>query len=123
MNWYAKVLKQYFVIDGRAQRAEYWYFILFNILISIGCLAIDNLLGTTFNDGKGGILLVVYQLFILIPSFTVSIRRLHDTNHSGWWLLIGIIPIIGAIVLFVFYVLDSDEGSNKFGPNPKLDVN
>lgn len=96
MNWYIKVLNQYFTID--------------------------NLLGTTFNDGKGGILLVIYQLFVLIPSFTVSIRRLHDTNHSGWWLLIGIIPIIGAIVLLIFYIIDSDVGPNKFGPNPKINI-
>jgi uncharacterized membrane protein YhaH (DUF805 family) len=119
MNWYLEVLKKYAVFSGRARRKEYWFFVLFNILISIALGVIDNLTGTY--DAKAGVGLLggLYSLGVLIPALAVSVRRLHDTNRSGWWLLIALIPLIGAIVLLVFMVQDSDPGSNEYGPNPK----
>jgi uncharacterized membrane protein YhaH (DUF805 family) len=66
-----------------------------------------------------GILGGLFALAMLIPSISVGVRRLHDTDRSGWWLLLGLIPVIGAIVLIVFYLLDSQPGENRFGPNPK----
>jgi uncharacterized membrane protein YhaH (DUF805 family) len=111
MNWYLEALKKYAVFRGRARRREYWYFMLFSVL----AMALFEIVG----GRTGGILLVVYALLLFLPSLAVSVRRLHDTNRSGWWLLINMVPFIGAIVLFVFLVLDSQRGENQYGPNPK----
>ena len=119
MNWYLEVLKKYAVFDGRAQRAEYWYFALFSIIISIVLVIVDGATGS-FNEETGfGLLSGIYTLAILIPTIAVGIRRLHDTNRSGWWILIGLIPIIGFIILIVLFVIDSDQGENQYGSNPK----
>jgi uncharacterized membrane protein YhaH (DUF805 family) len=119
MNWYLGVLKKYAEFTGRARRREYWTFVLFNILISIGLAIIDSLTGSfTFERGFG-VLGGLYALAVLIPSIAVGVRRLHDTNRSGWWLLIGLIPCIGFIVLIYFAVQDSQAGDNKYGANPK----
>ena len=112
MNWYIEVLKKYAVFSGRAHRTEFWMFCLFNFIVSFVLGFIQGLIGI------GSALSGLYTLAILIPSIAVSARRLHDTNRSGWWQLIGLIPIIGFIVLIVFYVQDS-EADNKFGANPK----
>ncbi|MEK7552028.1 MAG: DUF805 domain-containing protein [Patescibacteria group bacterium] len=117
MNWYKTVLKKYAVFSGRAQRAEYWYFVLFNILISIAFSIVSSILG----DDKG-ILGTLYTLAVLVPCLAVSVRRLHDTGRSGWMLLISLIPIIGAIWLLVLMIMDSNPGDNKYGPNPKSTV-
>lgn len=121
MEYYKEVIKKYAVFKGRARRKEYWMFGLFNFIISIGLTIIGYTLGLTIGSGdnKVEILSTIYTLFVLIPSLAVSIRRLHDTNRSGWWLLIALIPIVGAIVLIVFALLDSTPGHNKYGPNPK----
>ena len=119
MNWYLKVLKKYAVFEGRAQRAEYWYYVLFSLIISFLLAMIDGATGS-FNEEAGiGILGGIYALAVLIPSIAVGVRRLHDTNRSGWWLLLGLVPLIGFIVLIVFFVIDSDQGDNQYGSNPK----
>ncbi len=119
MNWYLGVLKKYAVFSGRARRKEYWFFFLFNIIIQIILGVIDGTIGS-FNPEAGmGLLGMLYTLAILIPVIAVSVRRLHDTDRSGWWLLISLIPLIGTIVLLVFMALDSKPGENKYGPNPK----
>lgn len=113
MNWYLDVIKtKYAKFDGRARRQEYWMFTLFNIIIIAVLFAIDVALGL-------GFLNLIYSLAVLVPSIAVCIRRLHDTGKSGWWILISLVPAIGAIVLIVFMVLDSTPGDNQFGPNPK----
>jgi uncharacterized membrane protein YhaH (DUF805 family) len=119
MNWYIDVLKKYAVFNGRARRKEYWMFALFNIVISIVLALIDATLGLMVADGSVGLLGLIYGLGVLLPSIGVAIRRLHDTNRSGWWLLIGFIPLIGVIVLLVFMVLPGTAGSNDHGPDPK----
>ncbi|KAA0548517.1 DUF805 domain-containing protein [Bacillus sp. BGMRC 2118] len=113
MEWYLKVLKNYVGFSGRARRKEYWMFALFNAIVSI-LLAIVEVI-----TGLESMLTGLYSLAVLLPSLAVGVRRLHDTGRSGWWLLISLIPIIGAIVLLVFTVSDSQEGENKYGPNPK----
>lgn len=119
MNWYLDVLKKYAVFNGRARRAEYWYFMLFNFLISIFLVTID-FVGGSFNTETGvGLLSGIYSLAVLIPGISVTVRRLHDADRSGWWLLIPLIPIIGGIVLFIFMIQDSTPGDNQYGPNPK----
>jgi uncharacterized membrane protein YhaH (DUF805 family) len=113
MNWYLEVLKKYAVFSGRARRKEYWMFALFNIIISFVLGFIEGL------AGGPGALAGIYSLAVLIPSLAVSVRRLHDTDRSGWWLLIALIPLIGALVLLVFVVQDSQPGENQYGLNPK----
>ncbi|MHB8710370.1 MAG: DUF805 domain-containing protein [Minisyncoccota bacterium] len=110
MNHYLNVLKKYAVFSGRAQRAEYWYFVLFNAIIATVL---------SFFGKVGTLATFIYLLAIIIPGIAVSVRRFHDTNRSGWWLLINFVPVIGAIVFLVFTVLDSDPNSNQYGPNPK----
>ncbi|MGM0877452.1 MAG: DUF805 domain-containing protein [Bacillota bacterium] len=113
MEWYLKVLKNYVGFKGRARRKEYWMFALFSVIISIVLSIIE--LAIDIESIFSGL----YSLAILLPSLAVTVRRLHDIGRSGWWLLIGIIPVIGAIVLLVLSCLDSQEGDNKYGPNPK----
>lgn len=119
MNWYIDVLRKYAVFSGRARRKEYWFFVLFNILVSLLLGIIDGLTGSFSHSAGIGLLGGLYTLAVLIPSIAVSVRRLHDTDRSGWWLLISLIPVIGAIVLLIFMVLDSQTGENQYGPNPK----
>lgn len=119
MDWYLGVLRKYAEFTGRARRREYWTFVLFNILISIGLSIIDSLTGSFTLERGFGVLGGLYALAVLIPSLAVGVRRLHDTNRSGWWLLIGLIPCIGFIVLIIFTVEDSQAGDNQYGPNPK----
>jgi uncharacterized membrane protein YhaH (DUF805 family) len=118
MNWYLEVLKKYAVFQGRARRKEYWMFTLFNVLISIALIIIGAILGLS-GDGGTNILSTLYGLAVLLPGIAVSVRRLHDTDRSGWWLLIGLIPIIGFIVLLIFMVQDSQPNDNQYGSNPK----
>lgn len=119
MNWYLEVLKKYAVFSGRARRKEYWFFVLFNIIISIVLAVIDGVTGSFSPEAGMGLLGGIYTLAVLIPGIAVSVRRLHDTERSGWWLLIALVPLIGAIVLLVFMVQDSKPGQNQYGPNPK----
>ena len=119
MNWYIEVLKKYAVFKGRAQRKEYWYFVLFYTLTYIVLVLIDNATGTFSTASQVGLLSGIYALVVLIPSIAVGVRRLHDTSRSGWWMLIVLVPIIGFIVLIVFFVFDSTPDENQYGPNPK----
>jgi uncharacterized membrane protein YhaH (DUF805 family) len=119
MSWYLEVLKNYAVFSGRARRMEYWMFVLFNIIILIVLALIDYLTGTFSPRAGVGLLGGLYSLAVLIPSLAVTVRRLHDIGRTGWWILIGLIPVIGNIVLLIFMVLDSEPGANEYGPNPK----
>ncbi|TAK60993.1 DUF805 domain-containing protein [Methylobacter sp.] len=119
MNWYLETLKKYAVFSGRARRKEYWYFFLFNFLISILLVVIDSAMGTVSAETGLGLLSGIYSLAVLIPGISVTVRRLHDTDRSGWWCFIALIPVIGGIVLLIFMALDSTPGDNQYGPNPK----
>ena len=119
MNWYLGVLKQYATFEGRARRKEYWYFVLFYVLVYLVLAAVDGLTGTYNADAGVGLLSGLYVLATFLPSLAVTVRRLHDTDRSGWWVLINVVPVIGGIVLLVFMCLDSQPGANRFGPNPK----
>jgi len=119
MNWYLYVLKNYATFSGRARRKEYWMFFLFNVLISLGLGVLDVVAGSYSVEYETGFFSGLYSLLVLIPSIAVGVRRLHDTNRSGWWIVISLIPIIGVLVLFVFMCLDSQLGTNRFGVNPK----
>jgi uncharacterized membrane protein YhaH (DUF805 family) len=109
------VLTQYVGFSGRARRSEYWYFFLFNVLVSSAIRLVASLLNAPLLSLLG----VLVALAFLLPGLAVSVRRLHDTGRSGWWLLIGLIPLAGAIVLLVFFCTDSEPGPNRFGPPVK----
>lgn len=117
------VLTQYVGFSGRARRSEYWWFVLFSILVGIIASVLDSVLGTDFESSAGsGLFSLLANLALLLPSLAVAIRRLHDTDRSGWWVLIGLIPILGLIVLVVFFVQDGTPGPNRFGPSPKQEL-
>lgn len=111
MEYFTKALKHYADFTGRARRTEYWMFYLFYIIFYIVCSAVGYFLGTEF-------ITMVYALGLLIPLLSAGARRLHDTGRSGWWQLLNLIPLIGSIVLIVFFAQDSHD-DNEYGPNPK----
>lgn len=105
-------LTKYVVFSGRARRSEYWWFTLFLLVVYVVAAIVDGLLGTYP---------LVYGLVILgllLPSIAVGVRRLHDTDRSGWFYLLSLIPLVGAIILLVFFVGDS-KPANQYGPSPK----
>jgi uncharacterized membrane protein YhaH (DUF805 family) len=112
VNYYTAVLKNYAGFTGRARRAEFWQFELFNIIAAVVLLVLGLVIHFPF-------LVTLYYLAVLVPSLAVTVRRLHDTNRSGWWILISLVPLVGPIVLLVFTCLDSQAGPNQHGPNPK----
>ena len=114
----------YATFKGRARRSEYWFIQLFLIITNVAVAAIDLALMNGDVDrfianGGGGIVGLVWILVTIVPALAVLVRRLHDTGKSGWWVLMGFVPFAGAIVLFVFTVLDSTPGENKYGLSPK----
>ncbi len=114
MNWYISVLKQYAVFSGRAHRTEYWMFVLCNVIVMLLLGMVDELIG-----GDNELISSIYSLAVLLPSLAVAARRLHDTDRSAWWLLLGLIPIIGTLVLIYFMVCNGQQGPNRFGDDPK----
>ena len=123
-QWYKKVvLENYANFSGRARRSEYWYFILFNMLFAIAAMVLDNVLGITFDPIPYGPLYILYALATLIPGLGVVVRRLHDVDKSGWFILIALIPIIGSIWLLVLFCTEGTKGTNKYGNDPKNNGN
>ncbi|WP_076414583.1 DUF805 domain-containing protein [Shewanella sp. UCD-KL12] len=111
MEYFIGALKKYADFTGRARRKEFWMYILFYMIFYVLAAVIDGILGTM-------IFSLILALGLFIPSIAISARRLHDTGRSGWWQLIGLVPLIGAIVLLIFYIQDS-IGENEYGSNPK----
>lgn len=119
MQWFIDVVKKYAVFDGRARRKEYWMFVLFYVIIYVILGIIDGLIGTSANNSFGGLLAGLFGLAVLLPSIGVGIRRMHDTNRSGWWILISLIPCIGWIWFIVLAAQEGTIGDNQYGPDPK----
>ncbi|MDL2223732.1 DUF805 domain-containing protein [Bacteroidales bacterium OttesenSCG-928-M06] len=114
MNYFLDPLKtKYADFSGRARRKEYWMFSLFAILFGMIAATLDAIIGSY------GIIYSLYGLAILLPSLAISVRRLHDINKSGWWLLISFIPLIGGIWLLVLLCTAGTVGSNQYGSDPK----
>ncbi|MGH6780828.1 MAG: DUF805 domain-containing protein [Sphingomonadaceae bacterium] len=137
MEWMLLPLRRYAQFSGRSRRKEYWMYTLLVFIIYLVAMFLDSMLGFGSTDryadmsetgasvgfnSSGGIITLIAMLALFIPSLAVGIRRLHDTDRSGWWILIGLIPLIGAIVLLVFYCTDGTKGPNRFGPDPKGDT-
>ena len=110
MNYFIKALKQYVDFDSRASRKEYWMFYLFYMIFYLILTGVDFALGTF-------VFSTLFGLGLFIPSIAIATRRLHDTSRSGWWQLIMIVPLVGAIVLLVFFAQES-HGDNQYGPTP-----
>jgi len=120
IEWYKKVVfENYANFKGRARRSEYWYFVLANFLVLIVAAVIDNIAGITFGPVGYGFIYMAYSLATILPNLAVSVRRLHDVNKSGWFILIALIPIIGAIWLLVLFCTEGDRGTNQYGADPK----
>ncbi|GIF47169.1 uncharacterized membrane protein YhaH (DUF805 family) [Asanoa ferruginea] len=112
------VFSQYVGFSGRARRSEYWWFALFAILLNVVARILDSVLFDT-STASTGIFGIIVGLALFLPGLAVAVRRLHDTDRTGWWVLIGLVPLVGAIVLLVFMVSDSKPGANRFGASPK----
>jgi uncharacterized membrane protein YhaH (DUF805 family) len=112
-NWKLVVLQRYAKFDGRAGRAEFWWYVLANFIVLI---ALSILAGAA---DIFWILYVVYGIGTFIPSLAVAIRRLHDTDKSGWFILLGLIPLVGFIILIVFYATEGTAGPNQYGAGPE----
>jgi len=117
MNYYTLAFKKYAEFKGRSTRSEYWYFVLFNIIVSMVLGLIEGIMG--LGEDNLDVLSGLYSLVVLVPSLAIGVRRLHDTNRTGWWLFLVLVPIVGWIALLVFFVQDSTSGDNLYGPNPK----
>lgn len=122
MNWYLAALRKYATFTGRARRKEFWFFELFVLLIALVLSLSDRMLGLLDDESGVGVLSGVFYLAMFIPSLAVSVRRLHDTDRSGWWALLYFLPLLGFLILLVFFVLDGTSGPNRFGEDPKGDT-
>lgn len=112
MSWFVEVLKKYAVFSGRARRQEYWMFTLVASLIYLGLVVLGLAMDTELPE-------LLFALAILLPSWAVSVRRLHDTGRSGWWVLIGLVPCVGSIVMIIFAATEGERGENQYGADPK----
>ena len=129
MEWYLKVMRDnYTNFSGRARRKEYWMFTLVYVIILIACTVLDNVLGTVFMIDGGplgeismgyGWVYTICGLVHFVPGLALVVRRLHDLGKSGWFYLIILFPIIGALVLLVFFCIEGQKEDNKWGPDPK----
>jgi uncharacterized membrane protein YhaH (DUF805 family) len=123
IDWWKKVLfKNYANFEGRARRAEYWNFVLCNIILVIPIYAL--MIASAVNQSEsfsilGVVVLVIVAFGLLVPTLAVTVRRLHDLNKSGWYYFIGMIPLVGPIIMLVWYCTEGDRGTNNYGPDPK----
>lgn len=122
MEEYLMVWRKYAQFNGRSGRREFWMFTLFNMIawaVLYGAATVALLNGSTGSSIMLYVLCGAYALATLVPGLAVSVRRLHDTNKSGWWLLLCLVPL-GGLIILILECLDSDPGDNQFGPNPKI---
>lgn len=107
------IVERYAYFQGRASRPEFWWFALFYFLLNLAV----GIVGSA-SDTLWGLLNAIVTLGLLLPSLAVSIRRLHDTDRTGWWILLYLVPVVGTIVLIIFFVQRGTDGHNRFGPDP-----
>lgn len=117
------VLSQYATFSGRARRSEYWFFALFTVLAVIASGIVGGIIGNIIGGTETALVIgmafyYLAGLALLLPGLAVAVRRLHDTDRSGWWIFIGLVPFGGGIVLLIFMITDS-KPDNQYGPNPK----
>lgn len=120
-QWMVEPIRKYASFSGRARRAEYWWFQLFFVLLFTALTIVDVMLfgfDPAGGDPTDNLLAGLAALALFIPAFAVAVRRLHDRDKSGWWLLWGILPVIGGLILLYQYVQRGTAGDNRFGPDP-----
>ncbi len=118
--WMTQPLKKYADFSGRARRMEYWMFVVLNIGVSVVASVLDSILGMGgMVGGVYGPLSLIAVLGLFVPGLAVAVRRLHDQDKSGWWLLLALIPLLGGLVLLVFMFLEGTAGDNQYGADPK----
>lgn len=121
MEWMLMPVRRYADFSGRSRRKEFWMFQLGIFLLYIAVVILGAILGA-ISETLSGIVMIIFaiaMLGLIIPSLAVAVRRLHDQDKSGWMLLLGFIPLIGGIILLVFYCTDGTPGPNQYGPDPK----
>ena len=113
VKWYFAAIKKYAIFNGRSRRTEYWMFVMLNSLFGLGLwlLFLNELIGPNP--------VYIFTALIFVPTLSVTVRRLHDTNRSAWWLLLPLIPVLGELIFLVFMVLEGKPERNRFGPDPK----
>ena len=122
MKWYFQVLSKYAVFAGRARRKEYWMFNLVHGVIIFVLKGSELLIGRFAPIGPITLVEALYVLATFVPLVAVSVRRLHDTNRSGWWFLLFLVPLVNLVLFFWFMTQDSQPAENRFGPNPKAEL-
>lgn len=118
MQAYFHALNKFIDFSGRAGRIEYWSFVLINIALGLLVICLDSIFGVTLKNIGLGPLSGIYAICTFLPYLAAMVRRMHDTNRNGWWLLLIFIPIIGFIVVIIFLLLKGDKGKNDYGPSP-----
>jgi len=126
MDWMLMPLRRYADFQGRSRRMEYWMFVLFTVLICLVPWILMAVLGGYSSHPSPlalipALLLLVVALALIIPSIAVQVRRFHDQDKSGWLVLLGLIPFVGGLIVFVFMCLEGTQGPNQYGPDPKAD--
>lgn len=120
MEWMTLPLKRYADFQGRSRRKEYWMFILLIVVVAVVLSIVEGILGLSgMVGGVYGPITTLFLLAIIIPSLAVQVRRFHDQDKSGWFVLIGLIPLIGGLIVLVFMCLEGTPGPNRFGDDPK----
>jgi uncharacterized membrane protein YhaH (DUF805 family) len=113
-------LKRYAEFSGRSRRKEYWMFILGVFIVAVVLSIIEGILGLSgMVGGAYGPLTTLFMLAIIVPGIAVQVRRFHDQDKSGWFVLLGLIPFLGGLIVLVFMCLEGTKGDNRFGPDPK----
>lgn len=117
-------LRRYTDFSGRSRRKEYWYFHLAIIVVFVAVVILFGGSGVLFDpysvgSSVTGVVVVIAALALVIPSLAVQVRRFHDQNLSGWWVLLGLVPYVGGLVVFIFMLLPGKPGDNRFGPDPR----
>lgn len=119
MEWMTLPLKRYAEFTGRSRRKEYWMFFLGVIIVTIILSILEGITGLSGMIGPYGPLTTIFLLGIIVPSIAVQVRRFHDQDKSGWFVLLGLIPFVGGIIVLVFMCLEGTNGQNQYGPDPK----
>ena len=119
MDWMLMPLRKYADFSGRSRRKEYWMFLLGVVIAAIVLSVVENVLGFAGMFGPYGPLTTLLMLGVLIPSIACQVRRFHDQDKSGWFVLIGLIPFVGGLIVLVFMLMEGTRGPNQYGPDPK----
>lgn len=133
MEWMLMPYRRYADFSGRSQRKEYWMFVLFTAIVAIGCMILMLAGGMGLDESGqsspgilfwlGAVILVIFGVGSFVPSIAVQVRRFHDQDKSGWMVLIGFIPYVGGLIVFIFMCLEGTRGPNRFGADPKNPTN